>query len=109
MLTMSREHKQLKAAYRELFTELRDILYRHDPIGINQGAVSADDLAPIEQYDPEAETIIARHNEIHSASDLRRVIHQVFVSQFDLDPKSPEEWLDEVAVDVWPVWTRYAR
>ncbi len=103
------EQRRLKAAYKELHTQIRDTLYRHDLIGINLGAESPDDYAPIDEYEPEAGMIMARRREVRSVEDLRRVIHEVFVSQFGLDPASPEEWFYPVALDIWPEWTEQFR
>ncbi len=47
MSPAKREHKELKAAYRELFVAVRDVLYRYDLMGINQGAVSPDATPPL--------------------------------------------------------------
>lgn len=103
------EQRWLKAAYKELHTQIRDILYRHDPIGINLGAETADEYAPTDEYEPEAGMILARRTEVRSVEDLRRIIHEVFVSQFDLDPASGEEWFHPVALDIWPEWTEHFR
>jgi hypothetical protein len=54
------EHQQLKAAYKELLTQTRDILHWHDPLGINLGAETVDEYAPRDEYEPEAGMILAR-------------------------------------------------
>jgi hypothetical protein len=57
------ETRRLKAEYGDLFDSMADILFRHDPIGLN----FEDNL---DEYDSEARTILPRLKDCHSAQDV---------------------------------------
>ena len=50
---MCGDKKHLKAEYQKLFERLTEILFRHDPIGMNLEATTS-------EYEPEARTILPR-------------------------------------------------
>lgn len=54
---------------------LEELLFRHDPVGINFGENT-------DEYRPEAETITLRRADVASFEDLRRVVHEEFVRWF---------------------------
>lgn len=94
------ERRQLKAEYGKLYDAVSEILFRHDPIGINFGRNS--DL-----YEPEVGTILPRLNDCISVSHARKMIHQEFVRWFDSDIAGPEARYEEIAEKVWATWQKY--
>ena len=76
------------------------LLYRHDPIGIN-----FEDNT--DEYEPEAETILPRLRNCHSADDVLQVVHAEFVRWFDPATAGPPEHYKKIAGDVWQLWQRH--
>jgi len=89
----------VKAGHRELFFDLRQCLFEHDPIGINFGSNT-------DEYDPEVGTIIPRLTECESQADVLEVVHQEFVRWFGTDVAGPRSRYEKVAEDVWDLWTK---
>ena len=78
-------------------TAVAALLYRHDPIGINFGDNPG-------EYDPEAETIIARLHRAQSVGDVRTLVHEQFVHWFGDDPAGDPDRYDGVAQEIWTAW-----
>ena len=94
------ERDRLKAVYGRLFDEVSEILFRHDPIGINFGSNT-------DEYEPEVETILPRLKEAHSASELRRIIYEEFARWFNGDDVGSEEDYEAMAQEVWAAYQRH--
>jgi hypothetical protein len=93
-----RERRQLRAQYGLLFDSVAALLFRHDPIGI------AFDNENIDEYEPEAGTILPRLRSCESPADALRAIHEEFVRWFDADTAGPEERYAEIASETWQLW-----
>lgn len=91
---------RLKETYGALFDEISALLYRHDPIGINQ-MVDAEDRAPENEYDPEAGTIIPRIASVSSPEDVLEVVYEEFERWFGSRTAGPKENYRQVAQDLW--------
>jgi hypothetical protein len=89
-------------AYGDLFDATEQLLFRHDPIGIN-----FDDNT--DEYDPEVETILPRLNDCRSPEDVLRVAHEEFVRWFEKDTAGPPERYERIAADLWQMWLDYIR
>ena len=76
---------------------IEDLLFRHDPIGINFDHNT-------DEYRPEAETITLRLPEAATEHDLRRIIHEELVRWFDASIAGPVERYDSIAREVWQIW-----
>lgn len=98
---MKQSRKELKKQYRQLYTEVREILFRHDPIGINFGSNT-------DEYEPEVDTILPRLVTAGSAEELRRVIYEEFVRWFTPEIAGSEANYDSVARDIWEAWQRHS-
>ena len=61
------ERRQLKAKYRDLFDSTAELLFRHDPVGINF------EVNP-DEYQAEAGSILPRLHGCQSAEDVCRVV-----------------------------------
>ena len=77
---------------------LEELLFRHDPIGIN-----FEDNT--DEYRAEAETIALRRGEVRSLQDVQRVVHEEFVRWFDASTAGPPERYAPIAREVWSLWS----
>ncbi len=94
--------RRIRVAYGDLFDATEQLLFRHDPIGIN-----FDDNA--DEYDPEVETILPRLNDCRSREDVLRVVHEEFVRWFEKDTAGPPERYEKIAADLWQMWLDYIK
>jgi hypothetical protein len=92
--------RALKEAYRGIYAEVADILFRHDPIGI----AFADNT---DEYEPEVDTILPRLADARDAADARKVLHEELVRWFSPEDAGPEERHFALADEVWAAYTRF--
>ena len=83
-----------KRGDRAAFAALSRILFREDPIGIALGS-------NLDEYEPEAFTILPRLSGCTSADDVRRVVHEEFVTWFGAATAGPPNKYDGIASRVW--------
>jgi hypothetical protein len=93
------EKRRLKAEYGELYFKVSEILFRHDPEGINFETNT-------DEYEPEVETILPRLREASSATELRRIIREEFIRWFGADEVGTEIEFEEIAQEVWSAYRR---
>lgn len=94
----ARETRQrLLAGRQRLVASLEDVLFRHDPIGINFGHNT-------DEYRSEAETITLRRPEASSELDLRRIVHEEFVRWFDASTAGSTDRYATIAGEIWRIW-----
>jgi hypothetical protein len=91
------ENKRIKSEYGDLFGSVADILFRHDPVGIN-----FEDNT--DEYYPEARTILPRLKDCHSAQDVTSVVHEEFVKWFEPGTAGAKENYQLVAEEIWNRW-----
>lgn len=91
------ETKRLRAEYGNLFDSVADILFRHDPVGINFEDNS-------DEYYPEARTILPRLRDCRSAQDVTRVVHEEFVTWFEPETAGPKENYQLLSQEIWNRW-----
>ncbi|WP_245645671.1 hypothetical protein [Pseudonocardia acaciae] len=84
-----------------LVARLEELLYRHDPIGLNFGH-NAD------EYRPEAETITLRIPEAATEHDLQRIVHEEFVHWFGSDTAGPEARYASITREFWEIYRESA-
>jgi hypothetical protein len=89
--------RRLRADYGDFLDSTAALLFRHDPIGINF-EVNTD------EYLTEAETILPRLRNCHSAEDVLQVVHEEFVRWFDSDTAGQPQHYKEIASEVWQLW-----
>lgn len=97
------ERRALKAEYGELFDAVSCLLFRADPIGI-----SFDD-ENLDEYDPEAGTILPRLKTCEAADDVLRVVHEEFVRWFGAATAGPRELYKPIASEIWQLWQQRDR
>ena len=91
------ETQRLKAEYGDLFVSVADILFRHDPIGIN-----FEDNR--DEYYPEARTILPKLRDCHSVQDVTGVVHEEFIKWFELETAGPREKYQLLSEEIWNLW-----
>lgn len=74
--------------------ELEQLLCRHDPVGI------AGDT-PVDEYRPEAESILPRLGEATGVDDVQRILHEEFTSWFTAEVAGPAEAYADAAREIW--------
>lgn len=67
--------QQLLAGHQGLVARIEDLLFRHDPIGLNLEHNT-------DEYRPEAESITRRLSKATTEHDLQRIIHEEFLYWF---------------------------
>jgi len=93
---------QLRAEYGELFDAVSTLLFRADPIGISF------DNENLDEYEPEAGTILPRLKGCTSADDALRIVHEEFVRWFDADNAGPCDNYEHIANEIWELWQQRA-
>lgn len=76
---------------------LEAMLFEADPIGIK-----FEDNT--DEYRTEAESILLRQQEAGSKDDVRRIVHEVFVSWFDEKTAGQPERYERIAQTIWLRW-----
>ena len=90
---------QIKKDYLEFYESVSEILFRHDPIGIN--FETNDD-----EYEPEVDTILPRLKNCSSVEDVLKVIHEEFTKWFDEEIAGEKDRYVEIANEIWILWQR---
>lgn len=73
---------------------LTDLLFRHDPIGINYDT-------NVDEYAPEAGTILSRLASARSEEDVLRIVHAEFVRWFSPSDAGTPSRYTQIAAEVW--------
>jgi hypothetical protein len=92
------ERAELKRTYRDLFERFSEILFRHDPVGINLG-----DKA--DEYEPEVGTILPRMASAISANDVQRIAREELAWWFG-GAGIDESRLEGAAAELWAEWQK---
>jgi hypothetical protein len=94
----ARETRQrLLAGDLALVAQLEELLFRHDPIGLNFEYNT-------DEYRSEAETITLRLPEADTEHALQRIIHEEFVHWFGADIAGHSERYASIARETWQTW-----
>jgi hypothetical protein len=91
------ENNRLKVEYGDLFHSVADILFQHDPVGIN-----FEDNT--DEYYPEVRTILPRLKDCHSAQDVTSVVHEEFVRWFEPEIAEPKDHYQLPSEEIWKRW-----
>jgi hypothetical protein len=91
------ERRKLKTEYGALFDAVTELLFRHDPAGINF------EINP-EEYQYETSKILPRLRDCQSAADVCRVIHEELAGSFDAVTAGPIERHSQTASEIWKLW-----
>ncbi|MEQ1762482.1 MAG: hypothetical protein ABL984_04965 [Pyrinomonadaceae bacterium] len=85
----------IKSEYGRLFDVVCEILFRHDPIGIN-----FEDNT--DEYEPEVETILPRLRGCSSSDEALNVIHEEFQKWFG--EAGPRKKYTQISEEIWAAW-----
>lgn len=91
------ERRQLRAEYGELYDSTAELLFRHDPIGVNFEN-------NVDEYAPEVGSVLPRLRACHSENDVLQVVHEEFVRWFDRATAGPKEHYAAIASEIWQLW-----
>ena len=94
---MEARQAELEAQYPRLFEDLRQCLFKHDPMGINLETNT-------DEYDPEVATIIPRLPSCTSREDVLNVVHDELVRWFGEDIVKPKDRYAELSAEIWKTW-----
>lgn len=94
---LRRQHQELRRKYKDLYDTVSEILYQHDPIGINF-------VFNIDEYEPEVGTILPRLKEANSPIELRKIVHEEFVRWFSSDLAGDEGDFTEITEEIWDAY-----
>jgi hypothetical protein len=98
---MNSERDNLKLKYGSLFDEVSAALFAADPVGVNFGG-------NIDEYDPEAGTILPRLHLAHSSDDVQVVIYEEFCRWFGKEDAGEIGRYEEVSAIIWEAWLKFA-
>lgn|GEM_PF-1054786 len=90
----------LKDRYGDLYERVEEILFRHDPVGINLGDNR-------DEYDPEVDTILPRLKRCESVVQVRDVVFEEFARWFDGIDIGPRERYAKAAEEIWAAYLDY--
>jgi len=93
------ENKRLKAQYGKLFDDVAEILFRHDPIGIN-----FEDNA--DEYEPEVRTILPRLRACQDSDDVVTVAYEEFQKWFGPEIAGDSEKYRGLGEEIWHLWNK---
>lgn len=94
-------YKEIRQQQPEIFKAVSDILFKHDPIGINFETNT-------DEYDPEAGTVISRLPLANNEVDVLDILHQEFVVWFGVDTAGDRDRYVGIANDIWKLWREKA-
>jgi len=92
---------KLRQNYKGLYSKVEEILFRHDPIGINL-------VENTDEYDPEVSTILPRLKEANSGNDVLNIVLEEFSRWFGADIIDKDSKLyKEAAKEIWTAWNEF--
>ena len=93
------ENKRLKAQYGRLFDDVAEVLFRHDPIGIN-----FEDNT--DEYEPEARTILPRLRTCANSDEVVAVVFEEFQKWFHPQIAGGKERYISLSKEIWLLWNK---
>jgi hypothetical protein len=98
LLVHAKGRRRRKGEYKVLFETTSAIMLKHNPIGL-------DFETNIDEYDPEARTVIPRLRDCASSGDVERVLHEEFCAWFTPELAGPAEAYRAMAEELWRFWS----
>lgn len=98
--SVSADRERVRRRYGRLFEEVSEILFRHDPIGINFGDNT-------DEYEPEVGTILPHLEDAYSEAEVLDVVHREFAKWFEPATAGARSEYTAIAEEVWTAWQRY--
>ena len=91
---------KLRQNYKELYSKVEEIFFRHDPIGINSEENK-------DEYDPEVSTILPRLKDAKSEEDVIKIVSEEFVNWFGAVTAGDSTLYKEAAKEIWAAWNEF--
>lgn len=88
------EFPRLTEAFSSVFSEA-------DPLGLLAMG------APLDEYEPEIETVLHRMPEVGSTSETQEMVHQEFVRWFNSDIAGSSDRFADLSASLWNVWSEW--
>jgi hypothetical protein len=89
--------ESVRAEYGAIFDQVARLLFESDPLGINLET-------NIDEYEPEAMTIVSRLGAAKSAVDVEDVVYEEFCRWFGAADAGPRERYRPIAAKLWELW-----
>lgn len=90
--------QRARELYGATFDAVSSLLFQSDPIGINFDT-------NIDEYDPEARTILPRLAHCHSEADVLVVVLEEFHRWFGDNIREDKANYPLIAADIWRIWS----
>ncbi|HFB65967.1 MAG TPA: hypothetical protein ENJ60_10560 [Aeromonadales bacterium] len=99
---MNKDRTKLKLQYKNLYSDIESILFKHDLMGINYEYNT-------DEYEPEVDTIIPRLKEAKNIEDVTIIVYEEFLRWFGIElmGKKNNEKYKSVATEIWKAWVKY--
>lgn len=91
---MKKDTRSLKKGYNRLYSAVREIVNKEDPIGLIEME------APSDEYDPEINAVLRKLRPSESVESLQAMIHAVFVEWFGADVAGGRERYRSIAEQI---------
>ena len=93
------EREQSRVLNMNLYAEVEEIFFRVDPVGINFGD-------NVDEYGPEAGTILPRLEAACSEADVHCIVHEEFVHWFGEETTGDvsRQVYKDAAKEIWQAW-----
>jgi len=99
--TILDERRQLRQQFGDLFDLIAQLLFRFDPIGINNGFNT-------DEYELETSYILPQLNRCHSADDVQHMVYDVVLASFaGVENAGQESQYIQIAEEIWRLWQSY--
>jgi len=98
---MTVAQNSLKLQFGTLSGEVSAALFAADPVGINSGGNT-------DAYDLEAEAILPRLREAHSADNVQVLVYEEFCRRLGKVKAGDIGRYEEVSEIIWETWLRFA-
>jgi hypothetical protein len=97
---MQNEREPIGKTYPRLFDTMAEILFRHDPLGINFEHNT-------DEYHPEVGTILPRLESATSENEVLQIIHEELIEWFDENIAGPKDKYADSARKIWSAWQKF--
>lgn len=100
---------RVKLQFGQLFTDVEQILFDHDPIEI--AFIGDENVADNpDEYAPEVGTILPRLKTAKSAADVTDIVYEEFKRWFDDEETvGPKARYFALSVEIWQAWSRFKK
>jgi len=95
------ERQRMKERFGTLYSGVRAIVNRHDPVGLIRIG------APDDEYDAEIGTILPRLQGAMSSEDVQQIVYEEFRRWFDSSARWSAAEYEVMAREIWELWQQY--